>query len=193
MHTNSNCFNDGTDMINWLKEHDVKHLPRQLDKPTNSKNQFYNNQQVKWFKKLYQSRSHNVDLDIDINQGSMTAIGRSCCGGRQICTNQQYHQRLAFVENSFTNWYCSVDNFFLYVKQVTGEVFVNKDCKMNYNSEVGPIGNLSNVKALLELKSSPIQCKKLQCFCGLCAPKAADLDTYNTIMRKYAVPNSNLL
>jgi hypothetical protein len=37
-----------------------------------------------------------------------------------------------------------------------------------------------------------IQCAKQRCYCGLCAPKAADLDTYNHIMKKYEIPNSNL-
>jgi hypothetical protein len=97
------------------------------------------------------------------------------------------------VENKFTDWYCSVNHFFLYVKQVNGEIFVNKDCKMNFNGQVGAIGNLNDsYKILQTLKSQilnndmpVIQCKKNNCLCGLCAPKAKNLDTYKSIMKKY--------
>jgi hypothetical protein len=79
------------------------------------------------------------------------------------------------------------------VKQVNGEIFVNKDCKMNFDGKVGPIGNLSDAQTLLyttahqlDTNSLPIiQCKKYKCHCGLCAPKAQNLDTYQTIMSKY--------
>jgi hypothetical protein len=97
------------------------------------------------------------------------------------------------VENKFPDWYCSVNHFFLFVKQVNGEVFVNKDCKMNFDGDVGPIGNLDDTQQILStLKhhliadSLPIiQCKKHNCFCGLCAPKAKDLVSYQKIMKKY--------
>jgi hypothetical protein len=86
-----------------------------------------------------------------------------------------------------------VNHFFLYVKQVNGEVFVNKDCKMNFNGQVGPIGNLNNTQHILQTlrehlatDSLPvIQCKKHSCWCGLCAPKAKNFDDYNKIMEKY--------
>ena len=97
------------------------------------------------------------------------------------------------MDNKFTGWYCSVNWFFLYIKQVNGEVYVNKDCKMNFDGEVGPIGNLSNTAEILntltkqlETKTlSVIQCKKPTCYCGLCAPKAKELKTYNQIITKY--------
>jgi hypothetical protein len=43
-----------------------------------------------------------------------------------------------------------VNHFFLYIKQVNGEIYVNKDCKMNFNGSVGPIGHLKNTEQLLE-------------------------------------------
>ena len=85
------------------------------------------------------------------------------------------------------------ETFLADVKQVNGEVFVNKDCKMNFNGHVGPIGTLDNADLILstlhdQLENdslSVIQCKKHNCLCGLCAPKAKDLKTYNSIMEKY--------
>ena len=35
------------------------------------------------------------------------------------------------------------------------------------------------------LRYAIIQCKKDICYCGLCAPKAKNLDTYKSIMKKY--------
>jgi hypothetical protein len=38
----------------------------------------------------------------------------------------------------------------------------------------------------LDIDTLPvIQCKKSKCMCGLCAPKAKNLDTYKSIMKKY--------
>jgi hypothetical protein len=85
-----------------------------------------------------------------------------------------------------------VNQFFLFVKQLTGEVFINKDCKMTFDGTVGPIGNLSDSNSIInKLKTQltngqpVIQCKKANCLCGLCAPKAKHLDTYQSIMKKY--------
>jgi hypothetical protein len=64
---------------------------------------------------------------------------------------------------------------------------------MNFNGQVGPIGNLDDTQQILSTlqhqfntDSLPIiQCKKYNCFCGLCAPKAKDLASYKKIMKKY--------
>ena len=66
---------------------------------------------------------------------------------------------------------------------------------MNFDGAVGPIGNLtdpakilSTLQNQLDTNSLPIiQCKKHNCLCGLCAPKAKKLETYNKIMEKYHV------
>lgn len=197
MHTDDVLFDDADEMIQWLKSNDISLLPRQLDMVEAGEQQFYNQRQVIWFKNLYQIKTHNASVDLPIQEGSLTNTGRSCCGGRQLCTNQQYRSRHAFVSNKFTDWYCSVNHFFLFVKQVNGDVYINKDCKMRFDGSIGPIGNLNNTQPILDFakqKDKPtIRCAKSRCFCGLCAPKAADLNTYNTIMRKYEIPNSNLL
>jgi hypothetical protein len=64
---------------------------------------------------------------------------------------------------------------------------------MNFEGQVGPIGHLANTDLLLsklkmQLDNSTlpiIQCKKYNCLCGLCAPKAKNLDTYKSIIKKY--------
>ena len=113
--------------------------------------------------------------------------------GRQLCENSNFNDRKFFVANKFPDWYCSVDRFFLYVKQTTGEIFVNKDCKMNFDGKVGRIGLLSQAQELLDWTKENlnnhtmpvIQCKKYKCVCGLCAPKAQTLSEYQQIMKKY--------
>lgn len=193
MHSEPDRFQDAERMIEWLKQHHIRYLPRQLD---SSPDQFnYNSQQVVWFESLYRkSLNHAVARD---NLLDLADTGRACCGGRELCQDQQYRNPQKFVSNKFPGWYCSVNHFFLYVKQVNGEVYVNKDCKMNYDGTVGPIGTLNDTQSILAQARDPkrpiIRCAKYRCYCGLCAPKAQDLDTYNTIMRKYEIPNSNLL
>jgi len=192
MHSQPDKFADAQHMIEWLKANDIKHLPRQLDHaPDVDFN--YNVQQVVWFEGLYKkSIDHAV---MHGNKADLADTGRTCCGGRELCENQNRHAPQKFVTNKFPGWYCSVNHFFVYIKQVNGEVYVNKDCKMNYDGTVGPIGNLDNTRPILEQAQNPpiIQCARERCLCGLCAPKAADIDTYKSIMRKYEIPNSNLL
>jgi pyruvate-formate lyase-activating enzyme len=198
MHQDQELFQDATNMISWLTDNNIKMLPRQLDGNRGANgDRIYNEFQVKWFDKLYSSKSFGQTLGLLENkkESHLTDIGRACCGGRQTCTDQNYKQRHFYVDNKFPDWYCSVNHFFLYVKQVTGEIFVNKDCKMNFDGTIGSIGNLSNTKELLstlqnQLKTDSlpvIQCKKRNCLCGLCAPKAKSLEIYNKIMEKYYV------
>jgi pyruvate-formate lyase-activating enzyme len=197
MHPGSDKFVDAQNMIAWCQENDVKYLPRQLDHIPAKVEFNYKKQQSTWLSNLYDEKSYKTSTDVFLkpvgNKFDLSASGRACCGGRQVCQNQNYKQRNFYVQNKFPDWYCSVNEFFLYVKQVTREIFVNKDCKMNFEGRVGPIGNLNDSKTLLsktehDIKnhSMPvIQCKKTMCWCGLCAPKSKNLDTFNSIMEKY--------
>jgi hypothetical protein len=196
MNDEEEYFADAQVMIEWLATNNIKLLPRQLDDLTKEKNN-YNPQQVKWFNNLYQSKTHGIADEIPVDSAvklNLSNTGRACCGGRQTCQDQNYQARKFYVvDNKFTDWHCSVNWFFLYVKQVNGEVYVNKDCQMNFNGEVGPIGNLNNTQEILntltkqlDTRTLPvIQCKKSVCLCGLCAPKAEKLTTYNQIITKY--------
>jgi hypothetical protein len=69
---------------------------------------------------------------------------------------------------------------------------------MNFNGTAGPIGNLSDTQSMIDyLKTNlenntlpTITCAKKQCWCGLCAPKAVDQETYDVIIKKYLKPTS---
>jgi pyruvate-formate lyase-activating enzyme len=198
MHQEPDLFADSQGMIEWLTQNNINMLPRQLDGSTgvsNNQQRIYTQSQVIWFDSFYKTKSSDKSKQILDNTTdlSLTNVGRACCGGRQVCTDENYKQRQFYVSNKFPDWYCSVNHFFLYVKQVTGEVYVNKDCKMDFDGNVGAIGYLNKTDSILsKLRSqidtqtwTVIQCKKSNCLCGLCAPKAKNLNTYNHIMEKY--------
>lgn len=197
MHPEPDLFADANDMIAWLNAHGIKHMPKQLDHQPNTNRFNYDSVQIKWFDRFYNKSSFNSQTQIDNqesqNKTDLAELGRACCGGRQVCKDLNYKSRDLFVANKFTDWYCSVNHFFLYIKQVNGEIYVNKDCKMNFDGTVSPIGTLDNTESLLaslktqlDNKTLPtIRCAKSRCHCGICAPKSQDLDTYNQIMEKY--------
>jgi len=192
MHNNPQLFREAEDFLSWLQSNQIRSLAKQIDSPDI---RLYSEQQIKWFNSDYQTKTYGVANKINNSHGptNLTAVGRACCGGRQGCVDQNYKERQYYIlDNKFPDWHCSVNEFFLFVKQVNGEVYVNKDCKMNFDGTVGPIGNLSDTASIInELKTQLtngqpiIQCKKSKCLCGLCAPKAKDLDTYKSIMKKY--------
>ena len=195
MHHQPDLFEDSERMITWLTQNNIKYLPRQLDDGTDEE-RIYQKQQVKWFDKMYKEKTfgHATTNVLDVTSDTaLGKVGRACCGGRQVCMDANYKERQFYIQNKFPDWHCSVNHFFLYIKQVNGEIFVNKDCKMNFDGNVGPIGNLTDTQTLLKTlqnqltsNSLPIiQCKKSKCLCGLCAPKAKSLDSYKSIMKKY--------
>jgi hypothetical protein len=199
MHAEPDLFEDAQTQIAWCEQHNIKYLARQIDHVAKLPHPDYQKNAVQWFKSLYQSRANLEAKNLpefkykQDGSANLAEIGRTCCGGRQLCVDQNYRQREAYVTNQFPDWYCSVNHFFLFVKQLTGAVYVNKDCKMNFEGSVGPIGSIDHADLLLQQtqarltdpNSAVIQCKKSRCLCGLCAPKAQDLDTYNVIMKKY--------
>jgi len=198
IHNDTSLFNDSLEFEKWCIDNGIKNLPRQLDQQIFNRSRFnYKKEQVIWFDKLYKKQSYKSENQFDFikvnDEYDLSASGRGCCGGRQFIVDQDYKKRHGFVRNSFQDWYCSVDEFFLYIKQITGEVFTNKDCKMNFSGKVGPIGNLNDSQSIInETKNNlysqsrkVIQCKKQRCFCGMCAPKARDMQDFNQIIRKY--------
>ena len=189
---NPHKFEDAMNMINFCKENKLDYLPRQLDavKDTHT----YSPAQITWLNDLYNNKSYSVE-NIEINNTidtNLTNVGRSCCGGRQLCTDGNFKQRNFFIKNNFEGWSCSVNWFFLYIRQISKEVFHNKDCRMRLDGTVGPIGNIDQADLILnELRNTigknmpVITCAKKTCFCGVCAPKASTRDQFDSIFKKY--------
>lgn len=198
MHPETELFADAKNMISWCEQNKIRFLPKQLD--NNAQTNFaYQPQQIKWFGKTYKEKTHLPTKPFDLLQISsdgntnLASVGRACCGGRTLCKDSTYKHRDFFVANQFPDWFCSVNEFFVYIKQVNGEIYTNKDCKMDFDGKVGPIGNLSDCGRLLATMREQIsqrtwptiRCKKSTCLCGLCAPKAKLKTDFDTIMEKY--------
>jgi len=172
------------DMVEWCKQNNIDCNPRQIDHDILDFRFNYNNEQSVYLTGSAPSTLEKIG-GIIAKGIDLSSSGRACCGNKTMCTNTC--ESTNYIKgNNFKGWNCSVDRFFLYIKQNTGEVFTNKDCKMNYNGEVGPIGYLSDTKTIMDnINSSTIVCKKKSCWCGLCAPKAESKEDYDRIMLKY--------
>jgi hypothetical protein len=136
---------------------------------------------------------------IDDN-GQLSKVGRACCGGRLMCVDQNLKQPIFYVPNNqFTGWSCSVNWFFLFVKQHERKVYVNKDCRMNFDGTEGMLGTLDDwqsividAKQRLDNGIPYMTCAKSQCMCGLCAPKSATTQEFFQVMKKYVVDDSKI-
>jgi pyruvate-formate lyase-activating enzyme len=197
MHTDPVYFAQSQDIIHWCQTHDIAHLPRQLDPTPQQTKREYQSQEVKWLTAFYKKNQHKSsyfpEVDNDATSQDLTNIGRACCGGRQLCLDSNFKSRNFVVKNQFHGWFCSVNEFFVYIKQVEKKIYTNKDCKMNFDGSIGPIGDLDHYQELLartrqqiENKHMPvIRCAKSRCYCGLCAPKAETREMFEQIMKKY--------
>ncbi len=195
-------------MIEWCKDNNIKYLPRQIDHgPLNFKF-YYNNDQASWFQDFYDAGKTGCNScetsckKTPLLEGlkkkvfsivNLESKGRSCCGGTPFHIDQNYQQTQTHIQNRLKGWHCSVNYFFVFVKQVTGEIFLNKDCRVNFDNKVAPIGYLKDRKSILEKLKQDLEnntlptviCAKNKCWCGLCAPKAATKEKYSEIMEKY--------
>lgn len=181
-------------MVNWCKANDIKVHTRQIDHPLLDFRFNYNAEQIEYLTGMPKVPVTTKIISIFKNGIDLSAAGRSCCGGDTLCVDNS--QEVTFVKgNKFKGWHCSVNKFFLYIRQSTGEIYTNKDCRMNFNGDVAPIGNLKHSKELLEDLAHKIEtdtlpdivCKKSSCWCGLCAPKAATKEMFDQLMEPYNV------
>jgi organic radical activating enzyme len=179
-------------MIEWCKQNSIKYISRQIDHHWMDMRFNYTSDQAEFLTGTPKTSPIESVIKIFKKGLDLSSYGRSCCSGQCLVQNQS--TETSYVKgNKFKNWSCSVNEFFLYIKQNTGDVFTNKDCKMNFYGEVGPIGNLKKSDTILqELKTMitsnnlpTIICKKSSCWCGLCATKANDTSTYNTLIKRY--------
>jgi sulfatase maturation enzyme AslB (radical SAM superfamily) len=203
MHNNDNLWQDGVEIINFLKEHGIEYTPKPLD--NHSDTWSYSQEQFKTLKTFWINRIPNRHQESDYleNVGTDDTVnsikqGRPCCGNRKLCVNGEIKKSMTFVpRQGFEGWSCSVNWFFLYVRQQDGNVFTNKDCMMNFDGEIAPIGNLKDSESiltdlqsrLLEKTLPVISCKKQICMCGFCAPKAEDISDFSNLMKYHVIDN----
>lgn len=173
-------------MVDWCKANEVKFNIRQIDHHWMDFRFNYTPEQAAYITGATPPSIVQKAAAVITGQVNLSAQSRECCGGLEMCTNETACTKR--VENKFKGWHCSVDKNFLYIRQTTGEVFTNKDCRMNFDGKVGPIGNLNNTRAILDRVArgtDTIICKKSSCWCGICAPKAQHKEDYDKIMLKY--------
>ena len=200
-------FENNLDMIEFCKSNNINYIPRQLDQ-TKGNNKFnYKQEQVVWFDTLYKRKStlqlkseKLEEAKISEEKTNMSKIGRACCGGEVFAVDENFDEKVFFVpDNRFENWSCSVNWFFVFIKQVENNIYLNKDCRMTFDGKVGPIGTIDDSDKILKdlennLKNNELPviiCKKEMCRCGMCAPKAATPELYNKIMTRYTISKSD--
>jgi pyruvate-formate lyase-activating enzyme len=197
-------FENNLEMIEFCKTNNINYIPRQLDQ-TKGNNKFnYKPEQIIWFDSLYKRKS-TIQIEskkleeakTSENKTNMSKVGRACCGGETFAVDENFDEKVFFVpDNRFEGWSCSVNWFFIFIKQVENNIYLNKDCRMTFDGKVGPLGSLDESEEILkkledDLKNNSLPviiCKKEMCRCGLCSPKASSPELYNKIMSRYVSP-----
>lgn len=196
MHNRPEYWADSETIIDFCKQHNIRHIAKPVDiiNPDWS----YTNEQFSKFKTIWISKSNtdSVSVNTDTDRVNSLSQGRACCGGRLLAINSDLKSRVAFVpRQDFRGWNCSVNWFFLFVRQQTGEIFTNKDCKTSTTGRVEPLGLLTDYQAVLNTLRSQletgtlpvIQCVKPICRCGFCAPKAQDPEQFQSLMQRHVI------
>ena len=204
MHNNTELFQRSQTVIEFCKNNDIKYVAKPLDgvrdKWNYSQDQF-STLKTFWINSVpatkqqdYKKLLETVASDSTVNSISQ---GRPCCGGRKLSINNDLKSSVSFVpKQGFKNWYCSVNWFFLFVRQLDGAVYTNKDCKTSTTGQIEPLGYLDNSQDILDVLTTQlttgtmpiIRCIKDICACGFCAPKAeSKLDFEKLIKRNVPV------
>jgi hypothetical protein len=82
-----------------------------------------------------------------------------------------------------------VDWYFLHIDQHTGLVYHHQTCQALHDKKRGAIGSLSDSDQILNdlevrLKNPvPIICPNQRCGCGMCVPKADNLNDFNVFWK----------
>jgi hypothetical protein len=179
---------DSERAIEFCKKHSINYLAKVVDTPA-GKEWKYNSTQLDYMKMFWVSKS-----DFDSNKNVLEQ-GRACCGGRKLSTNGDLKSKVTFVERQgFRGWSCGVNWYFLFVEQLTGRVYTNKDCKTSTTGRVEPLGTISNYQEIIKAVRQQfatgmpvITCVKDICMCGLCAPKAQVQEEFLNLMKRHVV------
>jgi hypothetical protein len=200
MHNDVELFADSEDMIYFCKLNKLRYVAKPLDNVET--NWMYNRDQFNKLKTVWtslvpvaQQLNYTAKIDLIGKNDTVSSIqeGRPCCGGRKLSLNGDLKSNVNFVpRQGFEGWSCSVNWFFLFVRQLDGAVYTNKDCKTSTTGLIEPLGYLSHsadivntLKTQLETNSMPvIQCVKLTCLCGFCAPKAESRKDFMELIQR---------
>jgi hypothetical protein len=200
MHNDPALFAESERVIEFCKEQNIRYVVKAMD---NHEDRWsYTQEQFGKLKTFWMSRvpesqklEYKEKIDLIPSTGNVLSVaeGRACCGGRKLSLNGELKSTISFVPHQgFKGWSCSVNWFFLFVQQLTGNVYTNKDCRMSTTGKVEPLGNVKNSKEILdtlqtqlESNSMPIiKCAKSICLCGICAPKAKIESEFRQLIKR---------
>lgn len=201
MHNNLQYWSSSIRAVEFCKNNNIKYIVKPLDNIELE----YTNEQYNYMKQVWLAKTNSKNIVIATDQltkiGTAEKVvsiceGRACCGGRKLSLNNDLTSSITFVpRQGFKDWYCSVNWFFLFIRQVDGAVFTNRDCKTSFNGRVEPFGNLSDSKKIINeltaqfaTQTMPvIKCVKQLCFCGYCAPKSKKLDDFKDLIKRNVI------
>ena len=199
----NNLWSKSINAIEFCQTNEIRYIAKPFDNGELSLS--YTTEQFDYLKQFWISTTNQKNVEsstkrlVDVGNTEKVVSsceGRACCGGRKLSLNNDLKSSVTFVpKQGFKNWYCSVNWFFLFVRQTDGAVFVNRDCKMDFSGNIAPIGNLSKSEDILSTLSSQlttnsmpiIRCAKSSCLCGYCAPKAKELDDFKDLIKRNVI------
>jgi MoaA/NifB/PqqE/SkfB family radical SAM enzyme len=189
-------FDEAKEVCAFLKEHGVKYNTVPIGDGTKA--------QAGWFKDsdgIMRRTSHEYTEEqqewfwneVGITDKAKrptegTEVGRKCCGGRCLegLVDGDW-KPVTLVENKFKGWHCMIDWFFMHIDQETGNVYHHQTCQARKDGTIGPIGNLSNTKDMInsiDLDTHMI-CPNQRCGCGMCIPKAKSASEWERIFAEH--------
>lgn len=142
----------------------------------------YSDSQQKWYLTFMGSSEQESN-----NKKQGTELGRNCCGGRCIEGKVEGQWTpVKLVDTNFKGWYCSVNRYFLHIDHETETVYHHQTCQAKFNNTRGPIGSLKNIEEIFDYARSNLKniivCPNNRCGCGMCVPKAKNIDMFNEII-----------
>jgi hypothetical protein len=205
MHNSQQHWDDCVESLEFFRDNSIAYTAKPLD---NIEPEWaytpeqYSKFKTFWINKVPTLQQSNYKKTIEIvgvsNRVQSIEEGRQCCGGRKLSINGDLKSSVSFVpKQGFRDWSCSVNWFFLFVRQYDGAVYTNKDCRVSTSGVEEPLGNLDNTNAIidnlrhqLETKTMPIiTCVKDVCRCGFCAPKAELRSDFMNLISRHVPDN----
>lgn len=205
MHNNPTMWDECVAAVDFCNEHGIKCYPKTIDNVSETDRWHYTQEQTQYLGGVWAAMANNnakalvQKKVIDIVQEKTVSVihkGRACCGGRKLSVNGDLKTATRYVPaQGFRGWYCSVNWFFVYIRQLDGAVFTNRDCQMSLCDTVAPIGYLNDCDAIVDdlmtkftTGTMPqIVCGKDICKCGFCAPKAQTKSEFAELISRYVV------
>lgn len=178
-------FEECKNVCRYCKTLGIKYTPRPIGDSNNHTDVIDGTAHTYSSKQLnYIHQGWKTDVMAMVPKTSIETIGRPCCNGKclSVKIDNKWKKQLYVPSTNFFNWSCMVNWDFLFINSEFDTVYFHQTCKVNLNSEIGPIGKASNFKKIINEYTNMfndgtvpvIRCPKTHCGCGLCSPKAKE-------------------